>query len=166
MDDGTITKIDASQKMRNLIQNKFGKLFNAYYIGIPDAIPEAAMPCIIIQKTGGSISVGATMTDERTEDIELHVALNGKIGWGTPSDDDTVMRQLQNLIEGIDPATGYYLDSSLMGLLRTNLTMDSTIINSDMIVNYDITPRTDQPSICEAIITITIDERVLVPNRI
>lgn len=160
------TKLDASQNIRNMIQDRFKSLFNAYYIGIPDAIPEAAMPCVIIQKNSGTITVGATMTDERIEDIEIHIAFNGKIGWGTVSDDDTVMRQLQNFIEGLDPTTGYYLDGSLMGVLRTNLTIGSTIINNDMSINYDITPRTDQPSICEAIVTITIEERVLVPNRL
>lgn len=165
MDESQV-KLDGAQTIRNLLFSSFGNLFNSYFIGAPDLIPEAAFPCVVIQRVHTSYRAGATMTDEVTEDIMVHVLANGKIGWGTPDDDDTAMRVLQNLVEGRDPVTGYLLSTSVIGTLRKNITFGSTIIDNEIEVNYDVTPRPDgQSTIVEAVLTVKTTERVFLPNR-
>lgn len=158
--------LDGAQRLKNAIEGKFGKLFNAYFIGSPaDIIPDAAMPAIVFQKVRGTVKISATQTDDLTEVVLVHLLVNGKDGFGSPDDDNTVMRQLQTLVEGRDPNTQDYLPTSIMGVIRTNLTIGETIINHDEEINYDVTPRPNQPTVVEAIITVTIYERVLVANR-
>jgi hypothetical protein len=157
--------LDGAQRLRNVIEDKFGDTFNAYFIGSPDIIPNAAMPCIVFHKIAGKVSLGATMTDDLVEQVLIHILVNGKSGFGSPDNDDTVERQLFTLVEGRDPSTGNYLPTSIMYAIRQNLTLSSTVINHDEEMNYNITERPDQPSIQEAIITVTIYERIIVANR-
>lgn len=163
--DESNNKLDSSQVMMNMIKKQFGDLFNAYFIGAPDVIPEAAFPCLVVQKTAASFTAGATMTDDKTEQIMIHVLANGKEGFGTPDDDDTVMRQIQNLVEGVDPASGQFLATSLMHVVRQNITFNDNIIDNSVEINYDVTVRPNQPSIMEAIVVVTTKERMLLPNR-
>jgi len=163
--DGQNVYLDGAQRLKNVVEGVFGQLFKAYFIGSPDVIPEAALPAVVFQKVSGKVTLGPTMTDELTETVMAHFLVNGKDGFGTPDDDNTVMRQLFTLIEGRDPATGQYLPTSLMYAIRQNLTLDETVITHEETINYDVTPRVDQPTIVEAIVTVAIQERVLVPNR-
>src|SRR5579885_1321814 len=102
--------LDGAQRLKNVVESNFGTLFNAYFIGAPDAIPEAAMPCVVFHKIAGKISTSQrTMTDDMVEQVLIHIIVNGKDGFGTPDDDNTVERQLFTLIEGRDPSTGNYL---------------------------------------------------------
>lgn len=164
MDDQNIY-LDGAQRLKNVIELKFGAFFKAYFVGSPDVFPEAALPCIVFQKVSGSVSVGATMTDDLTEQIMVHIMVNAKEGFGTSDDDDTMMRQLFTIVEGRDPANGNYLPTSIMYAIRQNLTLTQTVYNHDEQINYDVTPRQNQPNILEAIITVTIYEHVNVLNR-
>jgi hypothetical protein len=164
MDEPQI-RLDGAQTIRNLLLSTFGSVFTTYYIGAPGEIPEAALPCVIIQRVHTSYRAGATMTDDVTEDIMVHILDNGKNSWGAPDDDDTAMRKLQNLVEGRDPVTGAPLKTSIIYALRQNITFTSTIIDNDIDVNYDVTTRPDAPTLVEAIITVKTVERVFLPNR-
>lgn len=164
MDTDTVY-LDGAERIMNLAKTTFGSLFT-YYLGAPDIIPESAMPALIVVKVAGTVTVDATMTDLVTEQVMIHMMVNGKIGYGTPDDDDTVMRQLFTMIEGRDPVTGFFLPTSLMYALRFNITLGNAILDSDIATNYDVTPRPDQPTITEGLVVVTISERVLVPNRV
>ena len=158
--------LDGAQRLKNAIEKQFGSLFNAYFVGAPvDVIPDAAMPAIVFQKVSGKVVASATGTDDLTEVIMVHLLVNGKDGFGTPDDDNNVMRQLFTLVEGRDPDTANYMPTTIMGVIRQNFTLDETVINHDEQVNYDVTPRQDQPTVVECIITVTMYERVLVGNR-
>ena len=157
--------LDGAQRVMALTKQTFGNLFNSYFLGAVTVIPTAALPSCIVVKTAGSFKVSATMTDDVTEQIMVHLLLNGLDGFGTPDDDNTIMRKLFTLVEGRDPTTGYFMPTSLMYALRNNLTLNSKIINNSVTTNYTVTPRTDQPSLVEGIITVTINERIIVPNR-
>jgi hypothetical protein len=157
--------LDGAQRLKNIIHEQFGNLFHAYFVGTPEVIPEAAMPCVVLQKVSGSVSAGATMTDDLQETVMVHLLVNGKDGFGSPDSDDTVMRQLFTLVEGRDPTSGQYLKTSVLYAIRHNLTLDETVINHNEDINYDVTPRSDQPTVNECVVTVSIHERVLVPNR-
>jgi hypothetical protein len=78
---------------------------------------------------------------------------------------DTVAAALERQVEDVDRTTGGYLPDTLMYAIRHNLTLDSTIIEHSEKVNYAGTPRKDQPTVREAIITVTAQSRILDPNR-
>lgn len=158
--------LDGAQRLKNVVESNFGTLFNAYFIGAPDAIPEAAMPCVVFHKIAGKISTSQrTMTDDMVEQVLIHIIVNGKDGFGTPDDDNTVERQLFTLIEGRDPSTGNYLQTTIMYAIRQNLTLSETVYNHEEEINYNVTQRPEQPNLMEAIITATIYEHVDVLNR-
>jgi hypothetical protein len=157
--------LDGAQRLKKVIEEQFGSLFHVYFIGSPDVIAEAAMPCVVFHKIAGRVTVGATQSDNLTEQVLIHILVNSRDGFGSPDSDDTVERQLFTLVEGRDPTTGYYLPHTIMYAIRKNLTLSSTVINHDEEMNYNVTERPDQPNIQEAIITVTIYEQILVPNR-
>lgn len=160
MDDAQVY-LDGAQRLKNVVEAQCGSLFKEYFIGVPDAIPEAALPCVILYKVAGKISLSQrTGTDDLVEQVMIHIILNGKDGFGTPDDDNTVMRQLFTTVEGRDPQTGNYLPTSIMYAIRQNLTLGGSVYNHDEEMNYDVTPRPDQPNLVEAIITVTIYEHV------
>lgn len=165
MDEAQIY-LDGAQRLKNVVEQQCGSLFKAYFVGSPDAIPEAALPCIIFHKIAGKISISTqTATDDLIEQVLIHIIVNGKDGFGSPDDDDNVERQLFTMVEGRDPQTGYYLPTSIMYAIRQNLTLSNTVYNHDESLNYNVTERPEQPNLVEAIITATIYEHVLVVNR-
>lgn len=167
MDDQVQTRLDGAETIRNLLLTAFANTFNAYFIGKPDFFPEAVFPCIVIQKIQSSYRASATMTDDVVTRIQIHVLANGKIGWGTPDDDDTAMRTIYNIVEARDPTSGFLLKNTIVATLRQNITFTSTIIDNDIDVNYDITDRSENqlPELVEGIVTVETTERVFFPNR-
>jgi hypothetical protein len=154
-----------SERIINIIRDQFGSVFKAYFLGEPEMIPEAALPCVVVQKISGDVQVGATMTDIHTDQVVVHILVNGKDGFGTPDNEDNISHELEVLVEGLDETTGTYIPTSLMYAIRHNLTLDSTVIDHVEKINYGATPRVDQPTIREAVITVTAETHVLVPNR-
>lgn len=156
-----------TERIKAMLEKTFGSVFKVYYLGGPDMIPEAALPCVIIDKVGSKLTAdgAATMTDDRTEQVLVHMLVNGKDGFGTDDSEGTVAHQLETLVEGIDKTNGQYLPNTILYAIRQNLTLDSSIIDHSEDVNYAATTRTDQPTIREALITITAISRVFAPNR-
>lgn len=163
--DEQIAEIDSAQQLMDLCKAQFKDTFNAYFIGIPDALPQGAMPCLIIQKLREKIIAGPTMADDVLASISVTLLVDGKEGFGSTDDDDTVMRKLQNLVEAKDPTTHTYFATSLMGIVRKSITLKNHVLDNEVEINYDVTPRPNQPSIMEASIIITTKERIYVVNR-
>ncbi|MBS4040414.1 MAG: hypothetical protein KGZ81_07425 [Flavobacteriales bacterium] len=159
------TYLDGAQLIRNIAQETFGDIFKEYFLGAPDDIPESALPCVVIQKVSGTFSSSATSTDDRTEEIVIVLNVNGKDGFGNPSSEDTVMRQLSNYIEEIDPATGSFKPTTLMGMLRRNLSLNGNVIDSSAEINYDVNMTPDQDTIYQAFVTVTLLRRVYITDR-
>jgi hypothetical protein len=163
---------DAAQRIMMLVKNTFGDLFT-YFLGLPDnfAPPNDAFPLIIVDKAAGTYKVGPTTADDITEHVYVHIMVDVKTGFGAPDTDNVVKRQLQTLVEGRDPVTGYLLPNSLMYALRTHLTLSSAsvpglvTINNEINISYDAIERPNLPETREAVIDITISERQMVPNR-
>jgi hypothetical protein len=171
--DGFQQYPDAASRIMALVKSTFGKTFTSYFLGLPNdfIIPEDAYPACIVQKAGGEYKVGPTTADDITESVYVHFLVNSKIGFGTPDNDDTVMRQLQTLVEGRDPTTGYLLPNTLMYALRTFITLRSdsvpglVTINNDVHITYDAAKRTNQLFTREAVIDISVTERQVFLGR-
>lgn len=169
---------DAAQRIMTLVKQVYGpegQIFKAYFLGLPDnlKIPQAAFPCIIVDKTVGTYSVtdAPTSTDSVTEMVYIHIMVDVKTGFGAPESDNFVKRQLQTLVEGRDPTTGYLLPNTLMYGLRTYLTLKTPVnpadvtINNDVHISYDAPGRPSMPQTRECIIDVTVKERQVILGR-
>jgi hypothetical protein len=169
---------DAAQRIMSIVRSIFGPegdVIHVYSLGVPDnlVIPTDAYPYVIVDKAAGTYSLkdAPTGTDSVTEHVYVHILLDAKVGFGAPPSDDTVKRQLQTLVEGRDPTTGYLLPTSLMYGLRTYITLQSqsvpglATINNEISISYDAPQRPDMPETREAVIDITVTERQVVLNR-
>jgi hypothetical protein len=167
---------DASQRIMSLMRSTFGAegdIFASYYLGLPDFFipPQDAFPMMIVDKVGGTYKVGPTTADDITEEVYIHILVDIKSGFGKPEPDSTVKRQLQVLVEGRDPSTGYLLPTSVLSALRTNITLNSTAvpglitINQNVEVSYDAPPRPNLSETREAVVSVSVIERQVVLNR-
>lgn len=156
-----------TERLRDALRASFGDLFHEYFLGGPELIPEAALPCIIIDKISTKVTAdgAATMTDDRTEQVLVHLLVNGKDGFGADDSEDMVAHQLELLVEGVDARDNQYLPSTILYAIRQNFTLNSTIIDHSESVSYATTTRKEQPTIREALITITALSRIFAPNR-
>lgn len=164
---------DAAQRIMAVIKNVCGVSAFTYFLGLPDnlVIPKAAFPVVIVDKVTGTYKVGPTDADDITEVVYVRLMLDIDTGLGSPDSDNTVKRQLQTLVEGRNPTTGYLLPNTLMFALRTNLTLNSAsvpginTINNEINISYNEGHYKDMPETREAILEITIYERQRIPNR-
>lgn len=164
---------DAATRIKAIVQAQFGDIFHAYLIGLPDDFkpPKDAFPLIIFDTVGEHWEVGPTTADDITETVYVHVMVDIDTGFGAPTDDDNIKRQLKNLISGRDPTTGYLLPTSMMYALRTHLTLSSkpvpgqVTINNKINVTYAEGHYKDLPETRDAVLEITVYERQMVLNR-
>lgn len=170
MDDQQDYFKDSVTLLIELLQDALGGQIKTYYEGAPQQMPaESAFPICSVYKTKGRNTVGATATDEVTEEIMIVIMTNRLIFTGSPSTIDTPMRHLQKLVEGRDPSQpayfGQYLPNTVLGALRTYLTLGTYTINSDVSVTYDSVARKENPAIAEADIHLVLTETVHIADR-
>lgn len=164
--DNSNTYRDTVSRIVELLQQTFGEYFKVYYKGLPSQTPpEAAYPCVIVYKQQGNFEQGATMTDDVNETIMIHLMSNRLDGVGSDGTVDTVMRQLEDMVEGRDYGTAEFKQGTLMHALRYNLTLDASVIDSTAAVSYETTPRRDMAFIAEADVQLKLTLRVTVLNR-
>lgn len=156
---------DAVTRIKKDMMEVFGDRFKAYYEGDPMDIPKANLPCLIIEETASRIVQNATGTDMMVTDIDVRPVFNKADDFNAPGDTDVTEQKLRRVVGGRDPATKSYYPDTIEGRLRGHITLAGLIIDQDMSVKYGIQPRTDQLITSEAVVTITVSERVFVPNR-
>lgn len=158
---------DSVSRVTKLVKDTFKDgPFKAYYEGDPIMIPDESFPCVIIDKVATSVKTDATSTDLLIEQVRIKLVFNKQDDFGATDDYDMTERKLRRYVEARDPATGFFLPNTLMFTLRTNITLGSSTLGSDVNVNYDLQPRPEKQVTSEAVITMLIRERVIVPNRV
>jgi hypothetical protein len=166
MDDSQqLYEKDSITRIVELLEATFNDEYT-YFEATP-ATPPAAdeYPLMIVQKMSGTAVVGPTSTDEVTEEITITVALDKADDVGSANERTTTLRHLQNVIEGQDPATGYYKTDTVLHVLRTYLTANQWFINSNVTISYNQTPRGDQTTLAIANVKCATWRRVIVPGR-
>lgn len=157
---------DSVNRILDLVRNTYGGQFRQFYEGDPIQISDINLPCVVVEKISGNVQLDATSTDLITEQIMIKLVFNKRDDLGAANDVDFTERRLRLMVEGRDPTTGYFVPTSLMYILRTNITLGGAVIDSSIDVNYDVNPRPEEMFTSEAQIMITITERVIIPNRV
>ncbi len=164
---------DGAARILELMKATFGDYFKAYFDGEPANIPEFYLPCIIIGETEGEISSGATGTDDIIETVTITLVLNKKDDLGASIDSDLTGFKLRKLVKGQNPSTSYpheYIPQSVMYALRTQITLDDTVLSSTIRTVFGPNARlggSDEEVIAteEAVVTLTLERMALVPSR-
>lgn len=165
-DDQSQFAKDTVTRLIETLQAVCGTNFKTYFQATPTTEPPAVdFPLAIIQKLGGPIVLGPTQADEVKETVMLTFVLNRADDVGSANIRTTTMRHLQNLVEGQDPVTSQFKPTTVCFAIRTYLTQDEWLINSDVSIKYDIIPKKGAASLCVADVMLSTWRRVMIPNR-
>lgn len=160
-----------------LCRKTFGSFFSTYRQGLPSTpLTDVDYPACIVQKMDGNYDIGDTTTDDEQENVVIMLFSNKADDIGSANDPGvTTLRKLQNLVEGKIASPGntgwfQYAPNTLLYAIRTNMTLNQTVIKSAVKTSYDVNPRVDEngkptTGITEAIIMLTAKEIILVPGR-
>ncbi|HVB24125.1 MAG TPA: hypothetical protein VNG51_19460 [Ktedonobacteraceae bacterium] len=150
-----------------LFQAQFGDYFNSYWEDMPLIPPtKEEYPALMVQKLEGTAVIGPTSTDEVTESILITIFKNTSDAVGSGNVKTTTQRELQLLVEGQDPVTLDYKPDTILYVLRTYLTLQQWLIDSDVKFHYGIEkPGNAETNIAYADVTMSTQRRVIVSGR-
>ncbi len=159
---------DGVARILNLMRETFGDQFKAYFDDELPNIPEELLPCIMVTETTGTISSGATTTDDITESVKIILSMSAKDDFGGSADSNLTGYKLRKLVKGQDPSTSWpfqYHEKTVMYALRTHVTMDEAVMSSTIDTEFGVNVRGDNLFTQEAHITVVITRHALVPTR-
>lgn len=158
-------KITVAEKLVNLFKTAFGDAFRLYRVGDPITPGQSELPAIFVTETQLQILQDATGLDALKHTIVIQLVFNKKDEMGRPVEGNTLDTILDNYIYGRDPADSEYAERSIMGVLRTNFTLDDMTIQTEAIVRKELVVRPQEELTAEATITIEVHELQPVNNR-
>jgi len=159
------TRQTVAQKLLSLLQNTFKDQFRTYRVGDPILPGQEDLPAIFVTETQLKVKQGATGMDELEHSLEIQIVFNKKDELGNPDNGNTLDTKIDTCIFGIDEETGEYLDASILGLIRKNLTLDGLSFDTQVEVRKGIVPRPQDMLTAEGQVDVTISEFQVVNNR-
>lgn len=135
-----------------------------FYFGDPLHVPESLLPTVSVDIETGESPLGPTGHDEQTQRLMIKVLVNKKHDLKKAPKEVVATRKLIEYVEEIDENTGQYKTNTILGILRKNLTLESTSIGNDISWEYGVVEREDVLT-AEAWITISVSKNIEVSNR-
>lgn len=129
------------QNILDIYREVFGDGFKSYFYGDPINISESQLPALVVDETGVNYIAGPTMMDQVQHDILIQVVLNKKEEFGKGKTEAPMSRKLAELIHGRDPATNQLLPKTILGVLRTNITLKGISIHQEVNVDFGVIGR-------------------------
>lgn len=151
---------------------EYANYFKKFIYGDPGIIPKSDQPCIVLDLMRTKVTQDMTGNDKITEMIDLGLVIN-KDSYINTLEDQTVdwKKQLELMVQGLDPTTNQYDPTSLLGVLRINYTVGDYIIDQEFDIDYGMVPRNaassevDENVTGEAHLLFTVTHYQLVPTR-
>lgn len=160
------TKLTPAQVVCNYLKDEFGSTFRAYFIGDPIQIPEVKLPCMIIEPVDETSALLATGLDDVTQNLRIRVVVNKKDDYQRAVTNEVLwLERLQLMVSGRDENTNEYLENTVIGVLRKFLTLGGRFWSSNLTVRYTQQPRPSQMITEEAVISLTLRERLVISDR-
>lgn len=163
---------DVITRIRDLLRNQFEDDFKFYFDGSPEDgrgnVSRSILPCVAVLEINNGIESDATLTDKEEHRVQIIVYLNKRDDIGSNITDpsvDLTERRLRNIIAGRDPTTYQWLAQSFMGVLRLNYTLQGFAIGQRVQIDYSAHAHSEGVSTAQARITLTVTDRLVVPNR-
>lgn len=156
---------DAVDRVLEVLKDAFGGRFKEYINGLMDEIPESMLPLIMATSSDGTVSSGATGTDDIVEKIVIVVALNHKDYIGSHRPVAEADLALRRLVMAQDPTSRQYLPETVMYALRRNFTLDGGIVDNNITFDFSPVRRGESLYTQEATLTLNVQRMALVPVR-
>ncbi len=165
IDDDKVFDTISTRVLRFLKDNFASGQFNAFYDGDPLLIGISRLPAIIVETSSANTLIGPTGFDKWQETITIKIVVNKRDEVG--AEEDTVLgyKRLKQLVGARDITTKKFIPESLMGILRTNFTLDDVVIHQDVTIDYGIGERGDELLTSEAHIQFTAHELIEIGQR-
>lgn len=144
--------------------------FKFIFYGDPDdGIPTDSMPCMAVALEQTDIEQEATGMDQVKETIMVKVILSKK-DYIDDFDDETVgwQKKLELLVQGADPVLGQYDETTLIGILRKQLTLGGYNVQNKLSAKYGEVARNglEEDPTGEAHVRFIIERLVQTPGKI
>jgi len=150
----------------DLFKANMGDVFRSYRIGDPIIIGESLMPSLIITEPRTGYSQSATGFDDIEHEVLIQIIFNKKDEFGKPDDRATLDQTIDEVMQGRDETTGDFVDNSILGVLRRNLTLSNYAVNSIGTVEKGYVNRSDTLTTAEAHVRVTVTEWQSIANRV
>ncbi len=157
------------ENIASLLRTNLGTAYFKHYIVArmdSESITPSSMPCVLISRLDSAGKAQSTASDTNSYNIALTVILSRKAGFLGVKGEEANTLLFNNLVDGIDPVTKEYSPQSIIGILRKNFSIGSSIDNQIHRVNYPIAKMRDTVPTMEAIIKLTVDKHVVVTGRV
>ena len=155
---------DGVARVLELIKDALGSDYR-YYNGQPEDVAESLLPIVMVSESQGSVESDATGYDKITEVINIIIAFNKKDDMGADPEAELTEFKLRKLVKGQDPATGEYLEETVMYALRKHITMYNAVLSSQIETDFDVNVRGEDTVTQEATVTVTLTRLAKVPER-
>ncbi|MFB6518579.1 hypothetical protein [Streptomyces sp. NPDC056401] len=139
------------------MKETFGSDFKQYYNGDPEKIPEANMPCLVVEMLSDRTELGQTNEDDVVEQIRVKAIFNKKDDFSNDADPINVThKRLRAVIGARDEDTGEYLKKTIKGALRQKMSAGNLIVSHDMTVDLGIQFREGEVVTAEGHVTVAV----------
>jgi len=113
-----------------------------FYDGDPIIIPASKLPTVSVEMTGSDIDEGATGYDSHSDIITIKVIVDKRQDFNQGAGDVVAQKTLREYVKGVD-SDGKLLANSIVGVLRKHLSLDSTILDQMMSIDFSVIKRED-----------------------
>jgi len=152
----------------NLIRNtELGGRMREFYYGDPIDIPTDSVPCFIAELQNTNIIQGPTGMDFVTQEVLLKIVINIKSYYDIQGDNEMAgQRALEEMAQGLNPATSQYDATSIVGIIRQNFTLVNFATNQTMQIKYGVMPRGEELVTSEVHIRFIVENFQMTPNKV
>jgi hypothetical protein len=149
----------------NLLEaNTHPDLKKPFYFGDPLFVPASRLPTIAVDIENGESPQGATGHDQQRESLIIKVLVDKRVDLDKEPGQVVATENLIKYVEELDDTTGQYKDSTVLGILRKNLTLEKTSIGHDISWEYGVIER-GEILIAECWVRIDVSKMIEIPSR-
>jgi len=155
---------DIVKKVIDLLEEHTSpKLKRPFYDGDPVIIPASKLPTISVEMTGSDIDEGATGYDSHLDVLTIKVIADKRPDFDKKPAEVVAQKTLRDFVKGVD-SDGNLLTDSIVGVLRKYLSLDRTVLDQILSIDFSVIKREDIITE-EAWISFTVESIVEMSGR-
>lgn len=164
MPNNTEVQTTFIQNLLDIYKGVFGEsgFFKSYFYGDPIEVSESQLPALVIDETNVQYIAGPTTMDNVQHEVLIQVMLNKKDELGKPKNEAPMSRKLADIIHARDPLTSKLLPKTILGVLRSSITLDGVSVDQQVNIDFGVVGRPGNVVTSEGHIKVSITELMYV----
>lgn len=155
---------DIVKKVKELLEEYVHPdLKRPFYDGDPVAIPASRLPTIAIEMTASGIDEGPTGHDSHLDTLTIKVIVDKRADFNKQPAEVVAQKTLRDFVKGVDD-DGNLKSNSIVGVLRKYLSLDSSVLDQLISIDFSVVKREDMLSE-EAWLSFTTESLVEMSGR-